>query len=290
MSFFQKCVSYNDSLEALATGLRSMEAGQFSAPADDPGGQVGSLLSAANLAEAGATEQQKKARVYAAVHSHYQNISVEATRRQQEIEAAKEKARTTMVQLYNSHGARFDEAKKDFEKIRQESDRGRVLAETKARELGLSATQISQLAAQSRDQVSGLFNGTGASTVTAPPPAAPAPGTQHYVAAPPAPGTTTTSQGISSNTMMALGGAALIAAGTVGGMAYFGNQAIDKADKKAQERIAQAEQTANRVIANAETTYNRMMDRARNEAALFRKELVADFASQMQLLSDDQLK
>lgn len=70
--------------------------------------------------------------------------------------------------------------------------------------------------------------------------------------------------GISDNTLFALGGAALIAGGTVAGLYFVANSTLDKANVLAQERIIQAENAANGVIRNAEETATRILQLARD--------------------------
>jgi F0F1-type ATP synthase membrane subunit b/b' len=75
------------------------------------------------------------------------------------------------------------------------------------------------------------------------------------------------SSGVSSGTWVALGGAALIAAGTVGGIAYFGNKGLDKMDKIADQKIDKFEDTAKDIIKEAEDSAKRIIEFASNKAS-----------------------
>jgi|GEM_PF-3700114 len=71
-------------------------------------------------------------------------------------------------------------------------------------------------------------------------------------------------EGVSNNMMFGIGGAALIAAGTIGGLYWVSQKAIKSTDKAAAARIAQAETTANNVIKNAEEAAKRIITFATN--------------------------
>lgn len=70
--------------------------------------------------------------------------------------------------------------------------------------------------------------------------------------------------GISDNTLFALGGAALIAGGTVAGLYFVADSTLDKANALAYQRIIQAENAAHGVIRNAEETASRILQLARD--------------------------
>jgi hypothetical protein len=74
------------------------------------------------------------------------------------------------------------------------------------------------------------------------------------------------SSGVGTGTWVALGGAALIAAGTVGGIAYFGNKGLDKMDAIADQKIDKFEDTAKDVIKEAEESAKRIIEFASNKA------------------------
>jgi hypothetical protein len=66
--------------------------------------------------------------------------------------------------------------------------------------------------------------------------------------------------GVSQNTLVALGGAALISAGALGGLYWVGKKTVDRADKKASARIAEAEERARVIIAEAEAAAKRVIE------------------------------
>ncbi len=69
--------------------------------------------------------------------------------------------------------------------------------------------------------------------------------------------------GVSKNTLVALGGAALISAGVVGGLYWVGKKTVDRADEKAAARIAEADQRAREIIAEAEAAAKRVIEYAK---------------------------
>lgn len=103
--------------------------------------------------------------------------------------------------------------------------------------------------------------------------------------------------GISNDTMVTLGGVALITAGAVGGIYWVGSKMIRQGENAADRTIAKVEESAKRiiefaassasnVIANVEAAANRIYDKAKSDVEGLINNLKTEVAAQFAFLTD----
>lgn len=193
------------------------------------GGQADSAQAAANLSGAAAATQERRAQLADQAAAQYQKAD-------SALKAAAQKLMKDYPSIQNKPqlASQASATIEEMKALREQTLRG-IGSSTKSASLYRSGqSQFNQQQQQTQRVADGLKQGDS---------------------------------GVSSGTWVALGGAALIAAGTVGGIAYFGNKGLDKMDKIADQKIDKFEDTAKDLIKEAEDSAKRIIEFASNKAS-----------------------
>lgn len=196
-------------------------------------GQADSLRNVANITAAGGATKHKLGDVASDAHTAYSTVAEESQGKIHSLN--RDATRVLKMNFAQQDKEQFSQlamdARKELENIRYAARSGAALAEKSAQEQYGKSVALRQYAGRQSEAADTL--GSNASK---------------------APGS-----GVSNDTLLLVGGGALIAGGVVGGLYYATKKSIDQADVAAQARIAQSEAAANRVIANAEASAGRMI-------------------------------
>lgn len=277
-------------LEVQSTAQAALKNSNATAATSDKGGQGAELDNAALVADAGSTTAQRKASIASWVASSYEKLYKEVDEKTSDLnkdyEGAVVPGGTVNGQMKDSFTVKYKAARADWENIRKV-----IVSVTNT---GRSISTDSTVTAVVLDDQADRTRNAG----------------RRLAGKEPKPARERS--GVSTNTLVALGGAGLIAAGTVGGLAYFGNKAIDKADRKAEERIEQANKAAEErikqieeaaknminyvkdgvtgVLRDADDTANRILIRAMNATQDLTSSLSAELNKAFGDLGNEQVK
>lgn len=292
----QECEKFAKTFADLKKVMPAIDSATFTAPDIESGGQADLMLSAVRTAEAGAQVKERQVKAYAAINKYYSDAEHSTSTM---IKGLEEMKQAILAQnprgLDGRDGVVYEGSLQEFRSLNEEAKAGEADTEAKMTALGVDISKLHSAMRGIRPP-SALMDATGQVNQPQTPGA---PG-----AAPPAaPGGTTapSTPGVPTSTWVALGGAALIAGGTVAGIAYFGNKALDKVDKISEQRVKDIEAVGERlmvkmrieatgVIAEAEATAGRIMEKARTEATTLTATLMAQVTSQIKNLTEEGVK
>ncbi len=251
------CLRFTDLLreirETAVSEARKANPGGVDTPTGEAG-QAGSFLEISNMEALGADRKNKLASVVASAAHGYHALGEKIDK---QLAVLADHAARALGQVSLKGGPRepllvaHEGAKAEFEALKENTEQQATALETLTLKLRGDATRLQEASEETgrrgaRLDGSEKLDGGG--------------------------GPSSKGGGISDNTLLALGGAAVIGAGLVGGLYFVSQAAINKADEAAALRIAQAEAAANRAIKNAEETATRILQLARETAG----QLIAD--------------
>lgn len=278
-TYLKACEAAMDKMAAAASEAQTADTMQAPKVTTQEG-QFGSVQGVADMSGAGSSTLQQKAEITSRASGAYRAVA-------QDLNKIFDHFRKKDAPQINRL-SRLDKTRVTDQADRAVNQELRGLYETsleqagalqqKASQLSTNASQLNQMRGQNQRIANQLDGGQGGGS------------------------------GVGSGTWVALGGAALIAAGTVGGIAYFGNKGLDKMDKiadqkiekagnEAKEVIKEAEETAKRIIefasskastvlANAEQTVKNIIENAKKEGEAIIDKIAEEIQAQFENLSD----
>lgn len=288
--WLKNCASFLESLNTIEATVRSMVQKTTKITVSTDGNQAQALDNLAAAAGSGGDVQSQKAKIAEYTKDAYSKLVTQVNNRIDKLDRVVNDLgpKYTGVEKDNFETT-AENAKKELKAIRDQALARAYATDTLATGFKQSADVLNNQSDAAAAAAASLKNGE---TPNTPPPQK--------------------SSGVSGNTMVALGGAAVIAAGTVGGIYVVGNQIEKNANKDSKKRIEQAEQAAlnvvnaaeqsaknviqfasdqaNQVLANAEETGQKLIDMAKNNFAEMIPTLSAELSSSMSKLSTERLE